>query len=315
MLGGWVMNVEQPPANEALGTAVRTLLSAGLLVDSAHRKPEYLAVSCHRTDEFGIAIPYLVVLGDVDLSLAAVSAARQHAEHEGAHLVVVSDDYVGEVPALTWSVFLARLGGPLRSWLPLEDTFNERLLKLGHNELPPGLTGTPNTLFEEYVLAGLQFMVGNRVIRYGQNRLFERVPDGVGFAGDPPSFFAYDAKAAEHGYVLDIDALRQFGEYVQTFNRRYRSHLGTIHSFLVVSGHFDMTAEAKQTRADEMYAAVATRLSFMTASAMGGICQLLRANPVYRSVLPWRDIFSRLDVEVEAVKRALEAVKRDQVIP
>ena len=62
------------PTNEPLAAAVRTLLAGGMLVDSAHRKPEYVAVSCHRVDDFGVPVPYLVVLGEEHVSPQAAAA-------------------------------------------------------------------------------------------------------------------------------------------------------------------------------------------------------------------------------------------------
>ncbi len=298
--------------NEPLAVAVRTLLAGGMLVDSAHRKPEYVAVSCHRVDDFGVSVSYLVVLGDARVS-AQAAAARQHADHEGAHLIIVADDVDSDEHHISWPAFLARLGGPLRSWLPLEPEFATRLSELGHNRLPAGITGRPDNLFEEYVLAGLQFAVGNRVIRYGQDRRFERVPDGVAWAGDPPSFFIYDAKAAGTGFVVDVDAVRQFGDYVRRFNERYRLHTGRVQSFVVASGHFDMTNEACATRSDSLYAECGTRLSFLTAEELSKICALLNGSPTMRSSLPWGSLLARLHISADDVNGALGAARKDGI--
>lgn len=299
--------------NEQVAVAVRTLLAGGMLVDSAHRKPEYFAVSCHRVDDFGVSIPYLVVLGADHVSAQAVAAAAQHAEHEGAHLVVVADEVDSEEDHISWAAFLARLGGALTSWLPLEPEFAARLEELGHNRLPEELRGRPDNLFEEYVLAGLQFAVGNRVIRYGQDRRFERVPDGIAWAGDPPSFFIYDAKAAGNGFVVDVDAVRQFGDYITRFKERYRYHTDRVQSFVVVSGRFDMAEEACVARSDDLYAQCGTRLSLLTATELGKISRLLSGYPKVRSSLPWGSLLARLHISADDVEEALEAARRDGV--
>jgi hypothetical protein len=303
-----------PSGNDMLATAVRTLLSAGILVDSALRKAEFLAISCHRIDDLGVSIPYLVVLSDGPLSVAGVAAARTNASHDEHHLVIVSDEYDGDEPHASWSEFLARLGGPLKSYLPLSDDFASALQELGHFRLPAGLNGQADTIFEEYVLAGLQFMLGNRVIRYGQDRRFERVPDGIAHAGDPPVLFIYDAKAAGDGFLVDAAALRQFGDYVRSFNRRYESRFGAIRTFLVVSGHFDMTEDMKSNRADELFADCGARLSFLTSDDMSAICSMLKDNITVRSALPWHDIVSRLNVVPARVADVIGAVQRDGLV-
>jgi len=71
------------------------------------------------------------------------------------------------------------LGGPIKTWLPLLKDFPVVLDQLGHLKLPKGMSGKPDNLFEESVKQALQFAFASRVIRYGQARRFENVPEMV----------------------------------------------------------------------------------------------------------------------------------------
>jgi hypothetical protein len=79
-----------------------------------------------------------------------------------------------------------------------------------------GVSGRPDVLFEEYTHVALQFLLADRVIRYGQERRGEAVPDGIAFA-QGQAILPYDAKAYAGGYEVSRDSVRQFGDYVWTW--------------------------------------------------------------------------------------------------
>lgn len=123
------------------------------------------------------------------MSVADVGALQQVARASNASLVIVSDGEKKvpaptEVPVFNTGEFTARLGGVIDTFLPLEDTYAERLEELGRNKVPSGLAGRADDLFEAYVFAGLRFVLGRRVVRYGQERTFEVVPDGIALGLD-----------------------------------------------------------------------------------------------------------------------------------
>lgn len=62
------------------------------------------------------------------------------AESDGEHICVLSPQD-----------FVARLGGSVYSFLPLEPEYPEQLLALGKNQLPEGLIGKADDLFEIYM--------------------------------------------------------------------------------------------------------------------------------------------------------------------
>ena len=217
------------------------------------------------------------------------------------------------LPGIDWPTFQARLGGPIKSWLPLEPSFPEALDILGHNRLLEGVEGRPDELFEEYVHVALQFLLTTRVIRYGQGRRGEAVPDGAALERDG-LISLYDAKAYENGYSVTLDSVRQFSSYVKKFNKKYELYIGRVHSFLLVSGQFVEGRRSLQEKSDQMYSECGTRLTYLAAHDLGAATRLLAAQPAFRSSINWKQIFSRTFVTVDDVEKSLKAAQKDQVI-
>ena len=218
----------------------------------------------------------------------------------------------GDVAVLSDKELFGRLGGPVLALLPLEAEFPERLRILGHNELPSGMAGKPDTLFEEYVHAGLQFVLQDRVVRYGQERLFEALPDGL-VAGHRSPLMLYDAKAAKDGYEINSTTIRQFADYVRTFHSRYEGFTGRLFAFLLISGHFQVEGNLEE-RSSQLYAECTVPLRTCTADEMAKIIALVAERPSYRQAIDWKTIFSKTVITAQAVEENLTARLRDGAI-
>lgn len=215
---------------------MRTLLSGGFVLDRVEREPGYAMFVTHRLDEFGVSHCYCFAVFEDNFSSSQVETVKIEAKHYGAEPVLVGEG-CAEVPSLGWEKFISLFGGPILSLKPFEPCFREHLHELGHNRLPEGILGKPDDLFEVYVREALEFVLGARVRRYGQDRRFEVRPDGIVLLHQ--NFYAlYDAKAYGKGYKVTQDSLRQFGSYVKDFSTRYGTYLQRMNSFLVVSGEF-----------------------------------------------------------------------------
>lgn len=296
-------------------TIVRTLLGSGFELMGTTRQPSFLAFHTRRQDEFGAEQRYLFAYsGEQKLSSAELSGLQHVATNENASLIVIGDAGQTESKARVFSPedFVARLGGAVYSFLPLEPEYPQQLLTLGFNELPPGLSGKADGLFEIYVHAGLEFLLQEKVVRYGQDRLFETVPDGL-VLGRRSILLLYDCKAAQDGYDIKRETIRQFADYVKAFHERYENYVGRLHSFLVVSGFFQ-SPDTLTSRSDELYAECQVRLVFLSADEMGKIVAMLAERPAYRRSLDWRNIFSATVIKADKVKENLQARSRDKVI-
>ncbi len=183
-----------------LSIAVRTLTAGGFLLEGAERNPGYVILHMSRIDEFGATHRYCFALAEDHFGESQIAAARIAAEHHHAQLVLIGQNE-SHFPTVAWDRFINLFGGPVFSTSPLEPDFAEHLIALGHNQLPASLQGRADDLFEAYVRVALEFVLGTRVVRYGQDRRFEARADGLVL---PYHNFAalYDAKAYQEGYEV-----------------------------------------------------------------------------------------------------------------
>jgi hypothetical protein len=300
----------------ATSTIVRTLVGSGFEVTNVARKPSCLVFHARRRDELGVNTNYLLAFsGENRLSQTDIDGLRAAAQYHSASLVVVGDAHdsgAGDLSVISPEDFIQRLGGAVSSYLPLEPSYSEHLATLGHNELPEGFEGSADDLFEEYVHVGLQFLLQKRVVRYGQDRRFEALPDGVVLSSEQ-LLLLYDCKAAAEGYDVSRNSIRQFADYVRGFHRRYERYIGRVHAFLVISGFFQ-SPDTLDERSRDLVAECQVPLAFLTAEEMGKIIQMLVKRPAYRQSLEWRRIFSGGVVRSADVRRNLQARIRDGVI-
>ena len=297
-------------------TVFRALVGAGFTPLDVQPAPNYHLFKVSRTELLGSKVCYMIAVASHRLSNSDVEWLVKEAHRQGKALVLVgeTDARPEDVPVLSYAQFLDRLGGPVFSLLPLDDAYAAHLVTLGHNTLPVGMIGRPDDLFEQYVYAGLQYLFRARVVRYGQDRRFEPVPDGIAIGNDIP-LMLYDAKAAAKGYEMSMDAVRQFSDYVEEFNRCYETQVGKVGYFLVISGSFDNEEDALEERSRDVQAKTGVPLSFLTADVLGSIVKRLVQEPFLRPTLNWRRIFARPVVRLQDVEKQLRARNKDGVLP
>lgn len=303
------------PHENQIQKIVRTLVGSGFILEKVDRKPTYIVFDVYRSDEFGVRWRYLLAFSSDDgISSSDVDGLHRIATHGKASLVIIGSGVSKrpDVPVITMREFEGRLGGLIPSFLPLQADYPAHLATLGLNKRPQGLSGTPDDLFEMYVHSGLQFILQDKVIRYGQERRGEVVPDGLVLGRD--SFhLLYDCKAAKDGYEISRTSIRQFADYVNSFHSRYEGYVGKLHAFLVISGKFK-SDETLEGRSRELYSECRVPLVFLTATELGKIISLFADRPVLRQSVDWRVIFSGVSVSVASVESNIRAREKDKVI-
>jgi len=297
-----------------VNTALDMMAANGFLAVDVHFGDGVADVLAERIDEFGTARPYFVALALEGPTPAMLETWRESARWHAASLVVVADEGPDDASRLSWSAFSARLGGVVPSALPLEPTYSQDLVTLGQNRLPSGVTdGTAEEHYEVYVGAGLEFLLGSRVIRYGAQRRFEAVPDGLMLPHGERAAFLYDAKAYAPSFGIVRDDLRRFADYTTRYNDRYAHHLGRVRSFLVVSTEFTHKAAARRKQSERLMADAGVPLSFMKSEDLAAIVARFAQRPWTRNSLRWTEILTQPDVTDDAVELALAELDRDRV--
>jgi hypothetical protein len=301
---------------EELPSLMRTLLAAGFDVIRVDRKPNYLALALARPDAFGIGVKYILAYaGDGLISTADIEALKKLAAKESSALVVVSKNQSSgkdSTVVLTKAKLFSLVGGIVSSVLPLEPEYGDQLRVLARNELPKDLTGEPDDLFEAYVHACFQFLLRGRVLRYGQDRRFEAVPDGL-VLSKSALLIIYDAKAASDHYEITKTTIRQFTDYVRQFHARYEQYVGRIHAFAVIS-HAFQDESVLSDRSNELYAECGVPLVCVTADSMAQMVTLFADRPVFREIVDWKNIFVPPVLRFAKVKDIVDARKRDRVV-
>lgn len=301
------------PDHPNLTVAIRTLVAGGFMLVTVQRNPGYVLLHMDRPDEFGATHRYCLALAEDNFQEAHVAGAKISAEHRRAQLILIGHGETNDVPSVEWERFLNLFGGPVFTSTPFEPNFTGQLVQLGFNQLPEGMEGKPDDLYEAYSRIALEFVLGTRVIRYGQDRLFEARPDGIvlpyhGFAA------LYDAKAYAKGYEVTLDTIRQFCSYVEDFRNRYRPYLQHLSAFIVLSSEFPHRPETLANRSRELFAACGVPLIFLTSESLGEIVAFLSTRSVTRSAINWRRVFAEPIVTVESVQKEVEVVKRDEIL-
>jgi hypothetical protein len=294
---------------------MRTLLTHRFEVDLIKRvSPACALINIHRADELSALVNYTILFSIEEPSESTLGLLETTAKAKPSRSIVLSD--VKPEGQFTWyppEKFYAILGGPVTSGIILAPDLPMLLDTLGKNSLPADIDGKPDDIFEEYVKESLQFLVNAPAWRYGQERRFEKLPDGLIFGRDG-FLLLFDAKAYADGFPVGADDIRRFASYVRDFATKYEDALGRVHCFLVVSASFDQGPKALLDKSNEMYAACQTKLSFIEAKTLGNVVELVRENISFRNSMDWRRVFSNEVVNVASVEVQLRSLIKDNLL-
>jgi len=288
---------------------VRTLLLNGYIIDSVRRSDAADIFEVHRMDELGACVPYAFLIA-TNPSEGVVAPFVKRAEQLGATPIGLGDFSTPLFPVLSFQGLYRILGGSIDESVVYDDELPTKLGELGHNRVPSGLSGKADDLLEDFTKQSLQFVTGRRSRRYGKERLFEPVPDGIIFED---LAILVDSKAYSGGFTIEADDIRRFASYISDFNSRYHDELGSIHSFVVVTGHFQQDITALEGKRSELYAACQTQLTCLKASDLGEMVKQIRFVPSYRKAIAWKRLFATLTLTPELLSQEIERIQKDAV--
>lgn len=299
-------------AETTLPSVIRTLLVNGYIVTEVSRISARVALlSVRRRDALGgVASSTLLLAANPPQNV--VQLLKSAANQNSFQPLILTRAEINAVPTMDPDKFFQLLGGEVRSDRVTRDDLVVVLDQLGRNKLPVGMTGSADDLLEDYVKEGLEFLLNSRGWRYGQDRLFESLPDGLILSPDKLNIY-FDGKAYEKGYHPTADDIKRFAAYTTEFNERYSVHVGRLHAFLVVTGKFSHP-RALQDKANEFYGMCATQLCFLTGEHLGRIVADVRGCAGARSAIAWRSIFSRVVIEPKAIANELRRISKDKIV-
>jgi hypothetical protein len=293
---------------------IATLITNGFNIAQVIRiTPENYAINVFKFDKLGAKVSYSLFFSDDDSITPPIKQLSTIAKSFESKPILISDKIdTSSYETFTTENFFALFGGIINTGLILIPNLENILDELGHNKVPSGLVGNADDLHELYAKECLQFVTNSPTRRYGIDRLFTSLPDGV-VLGKDKMLLLYDSKAYKDGFNFTADDIKRFASYVNDFNSRYSSYLGTVFSFIVISGHFNDSKISITNKSDDLYRLCNCKISCITSSELGKIVKLLKKSPEYRESINWRNIFSELIIETKQIEKEIKRIIKDKI--
>jgi hypothetical protein len=294
---------------EEFTNIVSTLVTNGFQILNVERfSQDNLIINTYKFDKLGAKILYSLLFSKNTHESPSLNQLLTISKTLNSNPILISDFIKSKIcVSFTYKKFYDFFGGIIYTGLILIPNLPEILDQLGHKTLPDGLTGRPEHLYEIYVVECLQFIMGSPARKYGQDRLFEKLPDGVVICKNN-FLLLIDSKAYSKGFKFKADDIKRFASYVIDFNQRYSSYFGNVFSFLVISGHFVDSKESIENRSVELYKACNCNLTCITSKVLGNIVQMLSCKPEIRTSIIWKNVFSECIIETKLVEKEISSI-------
>lgn len=292
---------------------IATLVTNGFHIHRIDRlSPGNVIINTRKYDRLGAEVKYSIMFSNDNQETALIESLNKISKAYNSHPIYVNDNYsVKELSSHTQKSFFDFFGGLINTGLMLIPELPTILNELGHNRLPISLIGDPEDLHELYVAECLQFILESPTRRYGQERVFESLPDGIVLG--KTFMILVDSKAYTHGFSFQADDIKRFTSYVVDFNNRYSQYFGRVFTFLVVSGNFTDSDKSILGRSDELYKNCGCKLSCLTSKLLGDIVQLMQQNHQERSSIIWENILINQRIEMKHVNQELRRIQKDKI--
>jgi hypothetical protein len=297
---------------------VRTLLLNGYAIDSFARPATGASLlRVRKRDALG-AEARTALLFSQTVSLGLRRRLTGEAQQHGATALLVLTRGVPTAGApsireISLSEFYNILGGEVRTDRILVPNLSNIMSELGHNRLPPSFSGKPDDLLEIYCEECLEFLLECPVRRYGQERRFEPLPDGLALGRNKFNLY-FDAKAYGSEFHPTADDIRRFASYVKDFNLRYSSYVGPISLFVVISGSFSRDKNAIDDKISEFQTECATPMAFIRALDLANLVSECANSIQNRAAINWRRVFAAQIFDVKRFRDELNRIRKDSVI-
>ena len=270
-------------------------------------------INASKTDRLGAKICYSILVNSVNGSQSLIQNLLNTASALKSTPLIISDTLsTKECKTLGFDEFSNLIGGFVNTGLILIPTLVEIMNSLGHNRLPTELEGQPDKLLEIYVKECLQYLMVSPVKRFGSNRSFESVPDGI-VLGKNQFTILFDAKAYKDGFSFEADDIERFSKYVNDFNARYSPFI-VVFYFLVVSGHFNDSEQSIINRSDALFNKCRAKVSCIESGELAKIVNIISKQPSQRNAIIWSNVFQNPIISEKSISQELKRIEKDQLI-
>lgn len=306
--------------NQNLPAIISTLLVNGFNIKKSERiDKNNIIFDLYKYDKLGAEIRYSIwFANEIEETPLVETVLNISSNYKSTPLIICDSKITDKCKVYSYEEFFDFFGGIVNTGLILIPELPSVLNELGLNKLPESLVGSPDDLHELYIKECLQFVLESPTRRYGKDRSFESLPDGL-VMGKNKFMILYDSKAYSikkktAGFEFTADDIKRFGGYVNDFNKRYAPFFGNVFSFVVVTGNFADSESSISNRSDELYKLCNCKLTCIKSEELGKIVQFLLKKPLLRSSILWENIFNKLNVDLNSLKKEVERIEKDKLI-
>lgn len=299
---------------EEFSNIVSTLVINGFHIHQVERfSPTTPIIHAYKYDKLGAKIRYSILFSEDSCETAVLQTLEKSANAYESMPIMVNDNLkTDKFNSYTKEKFFDFFGGIVNTGLILIPNLAQILNELGHNKLPMGLAGEPEDLLELYASECFQYIFESPTRRYGSDRRFEKLPDGLVLCKGR-FMILFDAKAYTNGFDFDSKTINSLQGYVEEFTQKYSGYFGNVFTVIVVSGHFNDSKNALEGRADELYKLCNCKISTVTGTEVGNIVQLLKNNPYIRGSINWKNVFANVIAETKYVQQEINKIHKDKL--
>jgi hypothetical protein len=292
-----------------------TILINGFNLVSVKRiSTDSTIINIKKKDKFGAIINYSILLSIKGSNHNLIDILNVSSKELNSTPIIVSNTLKSDkIDSYQLDEFRSIIGGFTNMGLILIPNLPDILDALGFNRLPTDLDGKADDLLEIYIKECLQYLLFSPARRYGQERLFESLPDGI-IIGKDRMIIQYDTKACKDGFKFSADDIERFAKYVNDFNSVYESFLGKVYCFLVVSGKINDSIDSIQRRADVFYSRCQTQLCCIDCREFGNIIKMIRHNYKFRPLINWKKLFTNKYLSIRQVEEEIKSISKDNLI-
>jgi hypothetical protein len=297
-----------------LSDLITTLFINGFNISKVERySTENSVVNAYKFDILGAEIRYSLLFS-FDKAETNLVATLKSISKDFKSKPILINDYIKPpiIQSFTLKEFFNVFGGIVNSGLILIPDLPKIMDALGHNKLPNDIFGDPEDLHEIYVSESLQFALESPTRRYGANRLYEKVPDGL-VKCKGGYMLIFDSKAYKSGFEFNSETINSLSFYANDYNERYSQFFGDIFSIVVVSGHFKDSDKSIENRSTELYNLCGKRLTCIESKILGEIVQYLKDTPRVRSSINWKIVLSNTQVKLKHLEKEISRINKDKM--
>ena len=273
----------------------------------------YNILVLYKYDSFGAEIRYSILLTDKIPSNGILGSLTKIKNRTNSKEFAISQMNLElDFDSYTYEEFYKKIGGVVNTGLVRSPVLSGLMNNLGLNLLSEGLEGAPNDLLEIYSKECLQYLFKSPARRYGKDRSFERLPDGVLLVKNS-SAFLFDSKAYSNGFEFTSDDINRFEKYIEDFSEKY-SHLFTVKSFIVISGKFNDSDEAILNRSTDLLSRAQVPIACIEAKTLAEMVAEIMKKPDFQQSIDWNQIFVRPVIKLSNLTSQIKKIEKDRII-